>query len=467
MSDTPQSGKQTTTQPVVQPVESPEGVAPETAPANTATPVQMEPPEVATSVEGQQKPAPSEQAQQDKPTLDGKLGDESGGEKGKAANPPSPPPFPPSCCKLSCKTSCLSPGLWTERCWVRIKLWHTQTLTERHFKLIANEFDLIPEPPNGKESDKPDRQLWKKTYSLRQELACRIRQSFHVHLTEVLGFERMVLRLMPEDRLLSKAWSIRSIFRTLVPADTYRAYELSNPPDLTRKMVKGEGTASGNKTAEAESSPQQTPAQKKEYMDVVRADAEDLLNATHWWYVNSNHREQKIRSVKKKLFWALLSLGVCAVVLNKCTVSTPTVVTASTALMGMMGMMGAVLSIGRRMLPVSSQNITESDPVIKATQFDNGGTSLWLSVLVGGVSALVLYFLMVAGLSQLGPEILPQFIANCQDTTCCKPHDLGNYYHAMLPDSPKSFAKLLCFSFLAGFAEKFVPDVLDRMASKK
>jgi hypothetical protein len=136
-------------------------------------------------------------------------------------------------------------------------------------------------------------------------------------------------------------------------------------------------------------------------------------------------------------------------------------------IVALMGMMGAVLSIGRRMLPVSEQNVTDSDPIIRATQFDHGGIGLGLSTIVGGVSAVVLYLLMAAGLNTVAEPLTPKFMSVCLVYEACKPTlppTLFNYFSGLLPFDTASFAKALCWSFVAGFAEKFVPDILDRMA---
>lgn len=280
-------------------------------------------------------------------------------------------------------------------------------------------------------------------------------------MTEVFGLERMVLHLLPDERLLSKAWSIRDAYRRLVPDDMYRKYEESSPPELWRDPVK-------HIDAEFKSDDTQDDVQQKvvehykEYLSEVRADAEDLLSATHWWYTNSNYREERIQRVKQKLIFLLFIFLIALIPISLSRVAMPSTMLATVALMGMMG---AIFSIARRILPVSIQDITQSDPIIRATQFDHGGTGIVLSIYTGGISAVVLYILMGTGLNKIGGDLMPTLASTCLLHNNELP-SLNDFFDSLMPSDTASFAKVLCWSFLAGFAEKFVPDILDRMAKK-
>ena len=350
---------------------------------------------------------------------------------------------------------------WWELWWARSKLWHTATMSERYFRLIANEFELLPEPKESSHNDHESYQencwLWNKANAKMRELDAKIQQRRKLHLTEVFGLELLTLRLLPDERLIAKAWSIRDAYQRLVPGDMYREYEKSCPPTLCREPKKDENNVQSQVQLQSSEVQAKLDAEQKIYFSKVRADAEDLLNGTYWWYTNSNYREKRIQAVKRKLIGGLLFCAVLVILLSACTAVSPAVMLFTVTLMGMMG---AILSIGRRMLVVSSQNITESDPIIKATQFDHGGTGLLLSIFVGGAFAIVLYFLMVAGLSDaIGTSFVPEFDGCKSDC-----NSMNGFFMVMIPDCTASFAKLLCWSFLAGFAEKFVPDILDRMA---
>lgn len=308
-------------------------------------------------------------------------------------------------------------------------------MSERYFRMVVNEFGGLSEP-NDTEADK--KLLWKKACEKKQQIELAIRQGWMFDLEEVFGLELLVLRLMSDERLLAKAWNIRANYRELVSVETYRRYEESKPPVLDRATVQPED------------------------MPKIRADAEDVLTGTHWWYTNSNYREKHIEYVKRNLAIALCVCVALVILLPACNKADPSPLLLLFAVC-LMGVMGAILSIGRRILQVSSQNVTESDPVIKATQFDHGKIGIVLSICVGGTSALVLYFLMAAGLGQMGGELMPKFAPSCAPENC-PPLALKDFFSELTPLGTNSYAKALCWSFVAGFAEKLVPDILDRMA---
>jgi hypothetical protein len=79
---------------------------------------------------------------------------------------------------------------------------------------------------------------------------------------------------------------------------------------------------------------------------------------------------------------------------------------------------------------------------------------------IGAIAAVVLYMVFVAKFfeSPLFPKIgcLP-------DKPCVSLLDLMNYYW---PSSPEDYGKALVWSFIAGFAERLIPDVLQGLAAK-
>lgn len=321
-----------------------------------------------------------------------------------------------------------------EKLWARCKLWHNPTIAERYFGLVANELECLTEP-----SDPEQKKLWQQAKSEKDRMTQRINHRLKLRLSEVFCLESMVLRILPKDRLLSKAWSIREAYQRVVSENTFKRYEASNPPLLNRN-------ADDNSLAK------------------IRADAEDLLTGIHWLYTSSNYREKRIQRIKTSLVWWLCLTALAFLFLAKCNKAEPSALLMLGIVM-LVGTMGAVLSIGRRMLPISSQDVAQSDPVIRATQFDHGWIGIVLSILAGGISALVLYLLMAAGLSDLGGELMPKFVSAYTDNKeCAQSLNLNTYFSLLMPVNTVSFAKVLCWSFVAGFAEKFVPDILDRMA---
>ena len=112
------------------------------------------------------------------------------------------------------------------------------------------------------------------------------------------------------------------------------------------------------------------------------------------------------------------------------------------------GVLGGLVSTLRRIQAVSLVNTPFTDTV----ELDFGQVGVFLSPLFGAVFAMALYLLFMGGFLDAtvsGTHIFPTLdpaTGNC------------------VTDS--DFSKLLVWSFIAGFAEKLVPDVLDRLAVK-
>ena len=80
--------------------------------------------------------------------------------------------------------------------------------------------------------------------------------------------------------------------------------------------------------------------------------------------------------------------------------------------------------------------------------------------LFGGISALVLYILFLSGIleSPLFPEFrLPEFVEGAGR------ENIRQFLTETYPVSGEDTAKLLFWSFVAGFSERFVPQIITRI----
>ncbi len=80
--------------------------------------------------------------------------------------------------------------------------------------------------------------------------------------------------------------------------------------------------------------------------------------------------------------------------------------------------------------------------------------------LVGGISASILYVLF-AGEIIVSP-LFPTF--SCQGGGSCD--EFISFQQNWSPDKAQDFAKSIVWGFVAGFSERFVPDILNRVASQ-
>lgn len=78
---------------------------------------------------------------------------------------------------------------------------------------------------------------------------------------------------------------------------------------------------------------------------------------------------------------------------------------------------------------------------------------IWLSPFVGGILATVLYVIFLSGL--LAGDLFPHFVYD----TSAGVNDLARLFH-MRSTEPKEYAKLFFWSFVAGFSEMFVVNII-------
>ena len=79
--------------------------------------------------------------------------------------------------------------------------------------------------------------------------------------------------------------------------------------------------------------------------------------------------------------------------------------------------------------------------------------------LVGMIGAVVIYLVFAAGL--LEGDLFPKF--KCLHDSCAAFEDFIQHWS---PADPEAYAKAIVWGFIAGFSERFVPDILNRMSSE-
>lgn len=162
-------------------------------------------------------------------------------------------------------------------------------------------------------------------------------------------------------------------------------------------------------------------------------------------------RVEMIGVVTKRLLWALV--GLVSVLLLMFFLS-PHVFGRYPILPVVMliGMTGGFISLQRRLKTLGEDDIDLLRRSIPYTL---------LSPFVGGLLAVVLYFMFIAGL--LGGDLFPSFSPDPHAT------DRGPGLHVIFEvssENPKDYAKLFFWSFLAGFSESFVVDIIGRFDDK-
>jgi hypothetical protein len=242
---------------------------------------------------------------------------------------------------------------------------------------------------------------------------------------EVATIEDKVLARQDEATLRRRAWQLRSRYARLVGPERYQLYLASRPPD--------------------ETDPQVSAAD-------IRADLRRVLGATHLNYslaiVRENNRRSVMRAVGR---WALGLCGVALVVGVAADVASyysgsgflygRTRLAGTLVAVVLFGCLGAYLSIQRRL----QQTSDGGDPVIAILGLIEFHSIKQFPLIAGGLFAIVLYFVLAAGFMQ--GTLFPELVRG-------------------VPNGMTQWAKLFIWAFLAGFAERLVPDTLDRLVNQ-
>ena len=131
------------------------------------------------------------------------------------------------------------------------------------------------------------------------------------------------------------------------------------------------------------------------------------------------------------------------------------------------GLAGAFTSVGRRVDGILGSTPLDDDPIMQASALEQGRVSLVFAFLTGPVFALIMTLVMLGGIVKIEP-LTPNFVdqAHCRPPVACGEPDFRFFYLNAWLASYIDGAKLLFLAFLSGFAERFVPDVLDRLTNQ-
>jgi hypothetical protein len=243
---------------------------------------------------------------------------------------------------------------------------------------------------------------------------------------ELFVVESHLLSRLSEPELRRRAWSLRERFREVAGPRQFDSYQLSRPP-----------------------SEQDLPAAE---LPLLRADLERLLDALHWSYalipVRERIRTQIISAVSGQVVaWTIVVVGLLV-----WSATRKQTFLAALACVFLAGAMGGFISLLRRIQMVP----TGGDPLLSIFELENGRVSLYLAPLSGAVFAVLLFFIFQGGLVE--GALFPKL-------TKFRLHILQFQWDEASPVYTE-FAKLMVWAFIAGFAERFVPDTLARLVQR-
>ena len=194
-------------------------------------------------------------------------------------------------------------------------------------------------------------------------------------------------------------------------------------------------------------------------IEALRAEAEVL--ATRVWHARMarNARDRYVGELRRTLFQWLLGIVTAFLMLSLALEAVPLYFVILTA-----GMLGALVSVLRRLqAALGSPPSPDQSSDLSALAYEKRAAVM--SLFAGAVFAIVLYVAFVAGLSKLSGELAPEF---AHPKTF--PEGGADFLIFVLKIGPATgidYAKVVVWSFIAGFFEQLVPDVLDRVVKKK
>ena len=337
--------------------------------------------------------------------------------------------------------------------------------------------------------------------------------------SDIYTFDLALIDERPLENLVRKAFDARSKYRSIAGQKEYDEYLASKPPDLTAILIK----PSAMKTEHEEvitsppnvlSPPAETPAAEPGIVGaaeleivqrILRADIRYLLSKFYLYYamlpMREGLREQLTnRAVKMTVFiliaitlLAIISLGGLNYFLSggnfDAVFGLTGVFGITVGSVALAGIVGGCVSMLQRIQSAP----TEGDALFNLAALTNGWRGVSLSPLYGAIFASLLFILFAAGILEgsvfpkietVGSEKTQQAVTTPTPTTANAeaaapaatptPNltqkagvlQVKDFLKETGPKDGVSFALLMIWSFIAGFAERLVPDTLNRLVAK-
>lgn len=274
--------------------------------------------------------------------------------------------------------------------------------------------------------------------------------SANLEWQQLFTLEQWVLQLMPLYQLEERAAVLGQIF-------AHPASARPQPP-------------AGPDADASEAARQAHADARHDYHQRLLAWALNLQSERQWVFRKNLLREQEAWRLRRRLGETLLSVTVLALTIAWFAWLIDLPVLVMLVMVAWLGVGGAYASIARRS---QAAGATRPGDTSRGTAFGNlcaldvGQGSVVQAMLLAGLFAMIGYGLLASGLFELVLDkdlvaaILPGF-KPCPNAGSCSELPLP----LPMPQAPADLAKLAVWSFLFGFTERLVPDVLDKVGGK-
>ncbi|GAC1493897.1 MAG: hypothetical protein NVS1B2_09620 [Vulcanimicrobiaceae bacterium] len=268
--------------------------------------------------------------------------------------------------------------------------------------------------------------------------------------SDAYAIERETVELLPDADVPGELRMQRVRYAQIVSASEYGAY-LKTAVDL-------EG-ATPAPTAQQDASPTLAERQRNE-LRIVITRINYMLTLSP---PKDNVRGRLTLNTIAMMFVAVGFISVLYVTLSAREATEPMVVRFDTLFAVLLaGLVGGFVSVQQRLEAAS-----DVDPLFKRVELESSGWSIIVSPVIGMIFACVFAAVMMSGL--LEGSIFPKFVPfDCSDPRFgprCTEHGLWYFSAGARPGDIASWAKLIVWSFAAGFLERLVPDIITRLSS--
>ncbi len=195
---------------------------------------------------------------------------------------------------------------------------------------------------------------------------------------------------------------------------------------------------------------------------MLRADIEYLLGELYLRYAIMPIRERVRDQITNKVAIYML-VAITFVILSLYSVfkASPAgkvpVEMATVIVVIFSGAVGGLVSMQQRYQSVPN----EGDQIDSVSELAHGFLTTFTPLFSGAIFALILFFLIVAGMLQGG--VFPKML----EAGASKASSFVDFMRSAIPANVGDYAKLVIWSFVAGFAERFVPDTLSRFLQRR
>jgi hypothetical protein len=244
---------------------------------------------------------------------------------------------------------------------------------------------------------------------------------------DVNKFELALQAYTGDNTLKTTILRLRQRYRDAVGKESYTAYMASHPPDPDKARP-----------------------------EEIRADADFILGDILRNLNFSGARERLRTQLSQVAFFWMVAV-VAGMVAAGREQSDPWLRMLSLSLLA--GTIGGFISMQRRL----QTSYVSGNPRVTLAQLTYGAWSMYLAPISGAVFGGLLYMMFAGGI--LSGSVFPSLVMTPSGDPPTVIAAFAHRGHVALPAPFPDFAKLMVWCFIAGFAERFVPDTIDRLTS--